>query len=227
MIDPFVEKSNFNPKGADASIEVYLSCLEDKLLNMADSFTPTFNNLTREERLALETLRNDTTLVIKEADKGSAVVVWDRDDYVREAGSQLEDTEVYEETSFDSDILSEIILKTLGKMKEKEEITDKNIDYFMINNPRLARFYLLPKIHKRLNNVPGRPVVSHVGYHTERISSFIDHHLQPLAKNVKSYIKDTNDFLCKLNKIKKLPDDAIMVTIDVVGLYPSIPTKKG
>ena len=97
----------------------------------------------------------------------------------------------------------------------------------MINNPRLARFYLLPKIHKRLSRVPGRPVVSHVGFHTERISSFIDFHLQPLAQNVKSYIKDTNDFLCKLKNIRKLPEDAIMVTIDVVGLYPSIPHEEG
>ena len=66
-----------------------------------------------------------------------------------------------------------------------------------------------------------------VGFNTERISSFIDYHLQPLAQNVKSYIKDTNDFLCKLNKIGKLPDNAIMVTVDVVGLYPSIPHDEG
>ena len=163
--DPFVEKSKFNPKG-DASIEVYLSCLEDKIMGMADSFNPTYNNLTREERSALRNLREDTSVVIKEADKGSAVVVWDRDDYIREANSQLQDSEVYEETSLDSKFLSDIIFQTLNKMKFKEEITDKNIEYFMINNPRLARFYLLPKIHKRLSRVPGRPVVSHVGFHT-------------------------------------------------------------
>ena len=148
-------------------------------------------------------------------------------DYIKEANSQLEDTEVYEETSLDTKFLSDIIFQALQKMKMKEEISDKNIEFFMINNPRLARFYLLPKIHKRLYEVPGRPVVSHVGFHTERISSFIDYHLQPLAQNVKSYIKDTNDFLSKLKNIRKLPDDAIMVTIDVVGLYPSIPHEEG
>ena len=224
--DPFVEKSKFNPKG-DSAIEVYLSCLEDKILTMADSFNPTFNNLTREERAALLKLRDDSSLVIKEADKGSAVVVWDREDYIKEANSQLNDSEVYEETSFDAQFLSDVIFRTLNKMKSKEEITDKNIEYFMVKNPRLARFYLLPKIHKRLFNVPGRPVVSHVGFHTERVSSFIDYHLQPLAQNVKSYIKDTNDFLNKLKNIRKLPEDAIMVTIDVVGLYPSIPHEEG
>ena len=183
--------------------------------------------MTREERSALKALQNDTSIVIKEADKGSAVVVWDRDDYIKEANSQLQDPKVYEETSLDSQSLSDAIFHILSKMKSKEEITDKNIQYFMINNPQLARFYLLPKIHKRLNHVPGRPVVSHVGFHTERISSFIDHHLQPLAQSVKSYVKDTNDFLKKLSHIGKLPEDAIMVTIDVVGLYPSIPHNEG
>ena len=225
-LDPFVEKSKFSPKG-DAMIEVYMSCLEEKILNMADNFKPSYNNLTREERTALNDLRDDYSIVIKEADKGSAVVVWDREDYIKEASSQLQDNNVYEETSFEAEVLSDKILQILNEMKIKEEITDKNIEYFMINNPRLARFYLLPKIHKRLSNVPGRPVVSHVGFHTERISSFVDYHLQPLAKNVRSYIKDTNDFLLKLKDIKNLPKDAIMVTVDVVGLYPSIPHDEG
>ncbi|WP_143216300.1 hypothetical protein, partial [Acinetobacter baumannii] len=55
----------------------------------------------------------------------------------------------------------------------------------------------------------------------------MDFYLQPLAKKVKSYIKDTNDFLCKLRDLPPLPDDAILCTIDVVGLYPSIPHEDG
>ena len=69
---------------------------------------------------------------------------------------------------------------------------EKTLEDFLVNNPKLGRFYLLPKIHKRLNGVPGRPVISNPGYFTENISEFLDHHLQPLAKKVNSYIKDTN-----------------------------------
>ena len=58
---------------------------------------------------------------------------------------------------------------------------------------------------------------------TENISSFLDFHLQPLAREVKSYIKDTNDFLKKLRSLPNLPDDIILCTVDVVGLYPNIP----
>ena len=107
------------------------------------------------------------------------------------------------------------------------DIDEKTLEYFMVNNPKLGRFYLLPKIHKRLNSVPGRPVISNSGCFTENISAFLDYHLQPLAKKVRSYVKDTNDFLQKLASMEALLQDAILCTIDVVGLYPSIPHDEG
>ena len=101
------------------------------------------------------------------------------------------------------------------------------MDYFIIKDPKFARFYLLPKIHKRLYNVPGRPVISNSGYYIENISLFLDHHLQPPAQAVKSYIKDTNEFLKKLRFLPKLPDGIILCTMDVEGLYPNLPHGEG
>ena len=75
--------------------------------------------------------------------------------------------------------------------------------------------------------MPGRPVFSNSGFYTENITSFVEYHLKPLAQNVKSYIKDTNDFLPKLASLPPLPDDVILCTIDVVGLYPNIPHDEG
>ena len=97
----------------------------------------------------------------------------------------------------------------------------------MVKDPKFARFYLLPKIHKRLHDVPGRPVISNSGYYTENISSFLDFHLQPLAQSVKSYVKDTNDFLRKIKGLGRVSDEAILCTVDVVGLYPNIPHDEG
>ena len=48
-----------------------------------------YNNFTREERSALYNLKNDKNIVIKSADKGSAVVVWDRGNYIKEAEEQI------------------------------------------------------------------------------------------------------------------------------------------
>ena len=75
--------------------------------------------------------------------------------------------------------------------------------------------------------LPGRPVVSNCNYFTENIANFLDYHIQPLSKKVKSYIKDTNDFLRKIKNLPPLPEGALLCTIDVVGLYPNIPHDYG
>ena len=45
-------------------------------------------------------------------------------------------------------------------------------------------------------------------------------------QNGASYIKDSNDFKSKIKNID-IPNDALLVTADVVGLYPSIPHEAG
>ena len=107
------------------------------------------------------------------------------------------------------------------------DLANYTLNYFLVKNPKFARFYLLPKIHKRLHNVPGRPVISNCGFYTENISSFLDHHLQPIAQKVNSFIKDTNHFLQKIKSLGQLPEGAILWTIDFVGSYPNIPHEEG
>ena len=77
-------------------------------------------------------------------------------------------------------------------------------------------------LHKRLR----LPVISNCGTPTEKASEFLDHHLQPIMKPVVSYIKDTNDFLFKLKNLGKIPENAFLITADVVGLYQASPMMK-
>ena len=176
------------------------------------------NNLTSKERQALYDLKNDISIATKGADKGSAVVVWDREDYIKKAEKQLGDSDVYDEVPDDPEPLISTIDRTIEKIRKRGDFKKETIKYFEVKDPQFARFYLLPKIHKRLNNVPGRPVISNCGYYTENISAFLDFQLQPLAQAVKSYVKDTNDFLNKLRSLPRLPDNIIWCTVDVVGL---------
>ena len=106
-------------------------------------------------------------------------------------------------------------------------MSSDNLNYFAVEDSKFARFYLLPKIHKHLHNLPGRPVISNCSFYSENISSFLGYHLQPLAQEVKAYIKDTNHLLNKIKKLGSLPDGAILCTMDVVGLYSNIPHGEG
>ena len=174
-------------------------------------------------------MRDDTSIIIKEADKGSGIVIWDREDYLKEAQMQLHDVKVYQQIEGDNVVspLINVIKKCIGDINKRGDIPKETLDYFLVKNPKLGRFYLLPKIHKRLQSVPGRPVISNSSFYTENISAFLDFHLQPLSKKVKSFVKDTNDFLKKLLTLPPLSENAILCTIDVVGLYPNIPHSDG
>ena len=43
-------------------------------------------------------------------------------------------------------------------------------------------------------------------------------HLQTSARHVRSFIKDTNDFLCKLRALPPFPEWAFLCTVGVVGV---------
>ena len=66
---------------------------------------------------------------------------------------------------------------------KKKVISEKNHEFLLGKNLKLGRFYLLPKIHKRLVDVPGRHVISNCGTPTEQISALVDLVcLQPVVK---------------------------------------------
>ena len=87
------------------------------------------------------------------------MVVWDREDYLKEANSQLSDKDVYREVKSDAEVpLMKVIIIVLRKKRNRGDNSDETLDYFLANEPRLGWFYSLPKIHKSLHNVPGRKV---------------------------------------------------------------------
>ena len=69
-------------------------------------------NLSNEEWLAMRGLAEDPNIIIKPADKGSCVVVWDREDYIAEADRQLKDNETYESSSFKDVDLVKLVKKS-------------------------------------------------------------------------------------------------------------------
>ena len=73
------------------------------------------------------------SIVIKNADKGSAVVVWGRVDYIKEVQKQLKDENLYKKINFKDQNLSELIDKSnqfFKVLRTNRCITDKNLKYF-------------------------------------------------------------------------------------------------
>ena len=122
---------------------------------------------------------------------------------------------------------SNVIFKGL---MDRGKITEKQLTCFTIEHKKatnVGEMYLLPKIHKSLYDVPGRPFTSNCGTSTEKSSEFLDNTLKEAMQNVWSYMKDSHDFLKKIKHLKIVPNNALFVNPDIVGLNPSIPHEAG
>ena len=139
----FKPKSTFNPRKKDAVIETNLSCLEEKLLDI-EIHSKRFSNLTEDERNEMYSLKDDKSIIMKCADKGVAVIVWDHEDCLKEASKQLEDKEVYLELPNNSSVLMSTIFKFLEKIRKHGNLSQDNLNYFLVKDPTFARFYFLP-----------------------------------------------------------------------------------
>ena len=104
---------------------------------------------------------------------------------------------------------------------------------------KTSNFYGLPKIHKckDVNDACSisdknyvefkapeswsfRPTVAGPACETHRLRNLIDILLQPYTKHIKSYIKDTTDFLSKFPTSTN--PDTLLVSFDVVNRYTNI-----
>ena len=87
-------------------------------------------------------MHNDQVIITR-ADKGSAVVVWSKDDYLLEASNQLNN--VYQKCKGDPlKKFNNEVKSVLRHMFNRKEINNKVRDYLLMNKPQLGRYYLLP-----------------------------------------------------------------------------------
>lgn len=228
--------SNYNPHPGTYPPEI--DELDIILRQTFRSLSPKTNlqsNLSRPELKALEELKNDTSIVIKKADKGSAIVVMDRTDYVFEAERQLGVDRHYR--PIHEPLLPQncsTFNAILDEMLALDHISSKEYNYLQANpDARNRIFYLLPKIHKEVNKwtipsriPPGRPIVSDVNSESYNIAQFIDFHLAPYSTSHPAYVKNTYDFLSKLDSVTT-NNSALLISLDVDSLYTNIDNEMG
>ena len=109
-----------------------------------------------------------------------------------EALRQLSDGKFY--TKLDGDPTfqyNEKVHKVVKSLEARGVINSKTAADLIETKPRTSHFYTLPKIHRRKDNSPGRPIVSSNRSPTERISAFVGLLLKPLVVSTPSYIRET------------------------------------
>ena len=184
-------------------------------------------------------LINDKTIIIKPADKGGAVVVLSTEHYKTMIMQHLDDASTYKKLDLNIDMKINKNLKKLLHICNKC-FTESVQKFTNEKSFETSNFYGLPKIHKskaikaaiHSQNIEAvevreprdlklRTIVRGPNCPTRRLSYFLDTLLKPYLKHVKSYIRDSVDFLKKC--LREVDPDKEIVTFDVTSLSTSIP----
>ena len=223
-VSKFKPKSKWEPENVDPAIETFCRAILNEVSHFKP-MQPRSNNLTPEEKVAKQNLHDNTSIEIKKADKGAATVVMDKSDYIKEAHRQLSDTNFYVKQSANlTEHFSEKIGDILISMSENGELDGNTFESLLPAKCRTPQIYFLPKIHKKL--VVARPIISGNGCPTEQISAFVDEHIKQYVPLIPSFVRDTKDFIRKIEEIKA-DEKLILVTLDVSALYTNIPNNEG
>jgi hypothetical protein len=178
----------------------------------------TRDNLTKNERAALRTLKNNTHLTILPADKGNATVILNTSDYKQKIASPLDDSAYMKLTKDPTDSIERKTTQLLKKSSLKDDLCK----HLRPSGSRSPRLYDLPKIHKE--GVPLRHIVSIIGAHTYQLAKHITGFLNKLAGNLTHHVKNSIHFTQILENLQVQPGD-LMVSFDVVSLFTKVPVE--
>ena len=145
----FKLKSTYNPIGP-SNLEAFIA-INDHNFNKRPMFRASREkNLTPGEFKAINELQQlNDKIIIRPADKGSAVVVQNRQTYIAEAYRQLKNPMFYKQVEEDLTLKHKgEVLAYIDKMYEDGELDVSVVNYLHEQETKTARFYLLPKIHK-------------------------------------------------------------------------------
>ena len=117
-------------------------------------------NLSNEENKALTSLLNDKSIIISKADKGNAIVILNKKDYINKVNELLNDKNVFKKISSNlTEKREQSLIEFLLQLKRNKIIDDKVYKEMRpMTCSRTPEAYFLIKVHKK--NLPVRPIIS-------------------------------------------------------------------
>ena len=118
-------------------MELFLSRIEKELFSFLPGKPESYKITKEQEWKAICNLAEDRSIIIKPADKGACVVIWDQEDSFSEGYRQLSDHSTYNDVKkFNQEVMSEFTEKSSRIVKElrnKKLITEKELKHFSFN----------------------------------------------------------------------------------------------
>ena len=207
-------------------LELFLSNIRKDVLNPNIKLTK--DNLSERERTALRKLKNSTT-VVRIQDKGSRFVLLSSADYEEKMFSQLNNEVHYNQLQLDPTPKHiSVVERWCSKWLQKGEITPEVANW--VNNQKAKPGVAFGNVKTHKEGNPLRLITSCCGTPIENLSAFTEFYLQPLARKLPSFIKDTTDLLNRIELINNsgpFPEGTLLVSWDVVSMFPNIDNNLG
>lgn len=132
---------------------------------------------------AIKKLEARKEILIRQADKGGAIVIQSKVAYKEELNRQLSDEDIYQKLPSNPTMrYGKGLARVIQKGCQKGLLNKREEKYLQPNMCRIPVIYTLPKIHKDKNKPPGRPIVNGIQSVGARIGEYIDWFLQPVVK---------------------------------------------
>ena len=231
-LHPFYVHSNYTPPMANNAIEKYIFNTKLELDNML--LRRTFSNLTKVEWDALNNLKKNVNITIKKVDKGSSIVVLNT---IKDGLEHLNNIHYSKINTHNSGkILTETnkIVSNLNLTKQIDLMTYKYLNnkskidcgklYFLMKLHKLPSEIItnLEHNHKRCDiSIPGRPIIAQCRSPTSKICRLLDYFLLPLVQRQDTYIKDTNEFIKKIESTI-CPHNIVLCVYDLTSMYTNM-----
>ena len=178
------------------------------------------SNISREEFQAINELKRDDSRIILTADKGVAMVVLDKEEYIKKA-KHLLNQPTYKKIAEDPTSKQKArLIKLLKNIKAEGGITEDKYKKMYPTGAGAPKFYGLPKIHKQ--DTPLRPIVSSTGTVSYNTAKELASILKPLVGLSSHHLKNTKDFIQQLKEVK-LQQDETIISYDIKALFISVP----
>ena len=183
-------------------------------------------------------LQKQRKIVIKRCDKGAGIIILNFHEYSQACLKHLDKKQGHKNhyrkvTEHDLEVAKAKLTQILDEGIDNDILTKAEYHAMCPDGKGPGRFYSNLKVHKEHVHgevPPVRPIISGNNSILENPRAYVEHHIAELATKHESYIKDTPDFLRKVEEeiIKEeLPDNSILVTVDVKALFTNIKHKEG
>ena len=178
-------------------------------------------NVSKGEMAAIKQLKADKDRVILTADKGIALVILEKKDYIEKAKQLLQDTNTY--TTIQADPTTKLknrLITKLKKIKLDTGLDDTTYKRMYPTGAVIPKFYGLPKVHKE--NTPLRPIVSSIGSVSYGVAKEVARIIKPLVGSTEHHVNNSMEFTEEIKKMK-LEEGECITSYDVSALFTSIP----